>query len=179
MKLLATTLIMSMTIATTSAMAQSNLELNEVFDITQIENVQALELSNQEMKETQGAVANFIVGGGIGAGSYAFSNGITAYNSAGCLACQGFVNGYQDNWSWSNAAFSTGVGALTGGVGGAALRSTGITQNWSKMTFANKGFIQNTAKNLQRTWTNPVGIAIKVTGTGVGIGANQTYNRFK
>lgn len=60
MKLLATTLIMSMTLATTSAMAQNDLEFNQVFDTSQIENVQALELSNQEMKDTQGAVIWFI-----------------------------------------------------------------------------------------------------------------------
>jgi hypothetical protein len=47
------------------------------------------------------------------------------------------------------------------------------------MTFANRGFIANTAKNMERTWTNPVGIGIKVTGTGSGFAANQTYDRLK
>lgn len=188
-KLLNKTIILATAIIATTAMAQEDITvknnstntavLNNIFDTAQPENIQVLELSNQEMKDTQGAVANFIIGAGIGAGGYAFSNGINAYSAAGCFTCAGFVNSYQENWSWSNAAFSTGVGALTGGVGGAALRSTGITQNWGQMTFANRGFVANTAKNLQRTWTNPIGIGIKVTGMGVGTAANQTYTRFK
>jgi hypothetical protein len=188
MKLLISTALISTAMIATSAMAQQPLqastplntvELNTIFDASQLENLQATELSNQEMKDTQGAWVNFAVGAGIGFGGYALSNFSTSLSSAGCLACRGFVNSYQDNWSWSNAAFSTGVGALTSGVGGAALRSTGITQNWGQMTFANRGFIANTAKNMERTWTNPVGIGIKVTGTGSGFAANQTYDRLK
>lgn len=175
----------------TSAMAQESsltfipttesvntLDLNNVFDTTQLDQIQALELSKQEMKETQGAFANFAIGAGFGFGGYALSNGINAYAASGCFACASFTNNYQNSWSWQDASFNAGVGALTGGLGGAALRGTGITQNWSKMTFANEGFIQNTAKNMQRTWTNPIGISIKVTAAGAGTGMKQTYNYF-
>lgn len=188
MKLLISTALISTAMIATSTMAQQPLqasttlntvELNTIFDASQFENIQATELSNQEMKDTQGAVANFAIGAGIGFGSYSLLNGYNAYTASGCFVCTNFVNNYSNSWSWSNAAFSTGVGALTSGVGGAALRSTGITQNWGQMTFANRGFVANTAKNMQRTWTNPVGIGIKVTGTGVGFTANQTYNRFR
>ena len=129
MKLLISTALISTAMIATSTMAQQPLqasttlntvELNTIFDASQLENLQATELSNQEMKDTQGAWVNFAVGAGIGFGGYALSNFSTSLSSAGCLACRGFVNSYQDNWSWSNAAFSTGVGALTSGVGGAA-----------------------------------------------------------
>ncbi len=189
---LTTSLIMATAMITTSAMAQTNtiavtqpitesvntLELNRVFDTTQLNQIQALELSKQEMKETEGAVLNFAIGAGFGFGGYALSNGINAYTAAGCFACQNFTASYQDSWSWRDASFNTGVGALTGGLGGAALRGTGITQNWGKMTFANEGLIKNTAKNMQRTWTNPIGISIKVTAMGAGTGVKQTYNYF-
>lgn len=57
-------LILLTTIIATSTMAQSPLELQtspnskefgNIFDSSQLENIQALELSNQEMKDTQGA----------------------------------------------------------------------------------------------------------------------------
>ena len=130
------------------------------------------------MKDTQGAVINFAIGAGFGLGGYALTNAMNATYNAGCVFCNNFVDNYQNSWSWRDATFNAGVGALTGGLGGAALRGTGITQNWGQMTFANKGFVANTTKNLQRTWTNPIGISIKVTAMGAGTGVKQTYNYF-
>ncbi|WP_288410086.1 hypothetical protein ACSF3O_03155 [Acinetobacter soli] len=70
-------------LVSTSAMAQnqtdslSKIEMNKIFDASQIENFQALELSNHEMKETQGAWVHFagagLVGGGFGYLNYVSS----------------------------------------------------------------------------------------------------------
>ena len=77
MKLLISTALISTGMIATSTMAQQPLqasttlntvELNTIFDASQFENIQATELSNQEMKDTQGAVANFAIGAGIGLG---------------------------------------------------------------------------------------------------------------
>lgn len=187
MKILITALAISIATIATQTMAQQPLqaetplntvELNTIFDSSQLESLQAIELSNKEMKDTQGAVVNFAVGAGFGLAGYGLTNAMNAKYSAGCVFCYNFVNSYQNSWSWKDASFNAGVGALTGGLGGAALRGTGITQNWGQMTFANRGFVANTAKNMQRTWTNPVGIGIKVTAMGAGTGIKQTYNYF-
>lgn len=122
MKKLITTLTVSMAIVTASTMVEANTlklshtvvdvsnaaELNNVFDTTQLENVQALELSNQEMKETEGALINFAVGGAIGFGTYAATN-------------------YYLNKpiTWQGSLYSVGTGALTGGVGSALGRAAG------------------------------------------------------
>lgn len=67
MKKVILALATSVTIAATPAMAQENtqtinpntLALSNIFESTQSENIQALELSNQEMKDTQGAMIWF------------------------------------------------------------------------------------------------------------------------
>lgn len=65
MKILVTALAISIATITTQTMAQqplqaatplSTVELNTIFDSSQLDNLQATELSNQEMKDTQGAV---------------------------------------------------------------------------------------------------------------------------
>lgn len=65
MKLLNRTIILATAIIATTAMAQEDITgknnstntavLNNIFDTTQLEKIQVLELSNQEMKDTQGA----------------------------------------------------------------------------------------------------------------------------
>ncbi|WOE33272.1 hypothetical protein [Acinetobacter sp. SAAs470] len=44
----------------TSNTSSASLELNQVFDIEKFDNIQVLELSRQEMKDTQGAFVPFI-----------------------------------------------------------------------------------------------------------------------
>ena len=101
----------------TSTMAQQPLqasttlntvELNTIFDASQFENIQATELSNQEMKDTQGAWVNFALGGAVGFGTYAATN-------------------YYMNKpiTWQGSLYSIGTGALTGGVGGALGKAAG------------------------------------------------------
>ena len=104
------------TIITVPAMAQqvptvspsNTTELNSIFDSSQLENIQALELSNQEMKETQGAWINFAVGGAIGFGTYAATNYYL-----------------KKPITWQGSLYSIGTGALTGGVGSALGRAAG------------------------------------------------------
>ncbi len=67
-------------------------------------------LSDQEMKETEGAWLNFAIGGAIGLGSYAYNN--------------------WGNMTWGGALGSTALGALGGyGAGVAGLRVLGIYKN--------------------------------------------------
>ena len=70
--------------------------------------MQLAALSGQEMKETEGALVNFAVGGAIGLGTYV----AIAYVSDGPL-------------TWQGALFSIGVGAVTGGAGGALIKASG------------------------------------------------------
>lgn len=70
--------------------------------------MQLAALSQQEMKETEGAWINFAVGAAGGLGFYAWHH----------------RNNFS-NMTWSGAAFSAGTGALTGGVGGILIRASG------------------------------------------------------
>jgi hypothetical protein len=117
MKILVTALAISIATITTQTMAQQPLqasttlntvELNTIFDASQFENIQATELSNQEMKDTQGAWVNFALGGAVGFGTYAATN-------------------YYMNKpiTWQGSLYSIGTGALTGGVGGALGKAAG------------------------------------------------------
>ncbi|UIN20279.1 hypothetical protein [Herbaspirillum frisingense] len=65
-------------------------------------------LSQQEMKETEGAWLNFVAGGAMGFGFYALSN----------LATHRPI-------TWQGSMYSIGTGALTGGMGGALIRASG------------------------------------------------------
>lgn len=70
--------------------------------------MQLAALSQQEMKETEGAWVNFAVGGTIGFGSYALANYFT-----------------NRPITWQGSLYSIGTGALTGGMGGALIRASG------------------------------------------------------
>ena len=117
MKLLISTALISTAMIATSTMAQQPLqasttlntvELNTIFDASQFENIQATELSNKAMKDTQGAWVNFALGGAVGFGTYAATN-------------------YYMNKpiTWQGSLYSIGTGALTGGVGGALGKAAG------------------------------------------------------
>lgn len=117
-KLLNKTIILATAIIATTAMAQEDITvknnstnivvLNNIFDTAQLENLQASELSNQEMKDTQGDWVNFAVGGAIGFGTYAATN-------------------YYLNKpiTWQGSLYSVGTGALTGGIGSSLGRAAG------------------------------------------------------
>ena len=105
----------------TSTMAQQPLqasttlntvELNTIFDASQFENIQATELSNQEMKDTQGALAPWVIGGAVG--------GL----SGGAMYSYGVLKG---NYQWNTNRFlgNVGTGALIGGTFGAAGAAAG------------------------------------------------------
>ena len=70
--------------------------------------MQMAELSQKEMKATEGAFVNFIVGGAMGFGMYAAQSW------------------YSDRpITWQGSLYSAGTGALTGGIGGALIRASG------------------------------------------------------
>lgn len=124
MKSLITTLTISMAFVTASTMVQANdstvvdasnaAELSKVFDTTQLENVQALELSNQEMKETQGAVLPFVAAALMGGAFGAWSNHGMSYYNTGNFA------------SLNSTLWATGGGAIGGGYSNLMLRGAGI-----------------------------------------------------
>lgn len=80
----------------------NTVELNSVFDSSQAINIQALELSNQEMKDTQGALAPWIIGGAM------YSYGV-----------------WRGNYQWNTTRFlgNAGTSALISGTFGTAAGS--------------------------------------------------------
>ena len=70
--------------------------------------MQLAALSSQEMKETEGALANFVFGGATGFGMYYM-----------------FLARNNLPFTWQGTVYSIGTGALTGGVGGALIRASG------------------------------------------------------
>ncbi|WOE33270.1 MULTISPECIES: hypothetical protein [unclassified Acinetobacter] len=77
MKIFLTVLISSSLIVTpgfaqekTSNTSSAGFELNQVFDIEKFDNMQVLELSRQEMKDTQGAVAPLVAVGIMAGGRF-------------------------------------------------------------------------------------------------------------
>lgn len=134
MKKLITTISLSTMLIATSAMAQSNPELNQIFNTTHIENVQALELSHQEMKDTQGAVVNFAIGGALGLGGYALDRQLR-----------------NQPWSWQGAITSTAIGAATSGVGAIGARAAGGgiagAVSWKAPAFATGQILQQIPRN--------------------------------
>lgn len=87
-------------------------DINNLFDVSKLENIQALELSSQEMKDTQGALAPWIIGGAVG--------GI----SSGAMYSYGVWRG---NYQWNTTRFlgNVGTGAVIGGTFGAAGAAAG------------------------------------------------------
>ncbi len=125
---LTTSLIMATAMITTSAMAQTNtiavtqpitesvntLELNRVFDTTQSDQLQALELSKQEMKETEGAwvplFASILMGGAIGAWG---NHGVNYYQTGQFASAQ-------------STMYATGAGMIGGAYSHVMLSGAGI-----------------------------------------------------
>lgn len=86
MKILVTALAISIATITTQTMAQQPLqvstplntvELNTIFDESQLQNLQATELSNQEMKDTQGAIAPLVAVGIMAGGRFIVQRYVT------------------------------------------------------------------------------------------------------
>lgn len=126
---LLTPLIITTAIISTSAMAQDHtlvitptietintLELNNVFDTTQLDQLQALELSKQEMKETEGAMLPLALLSPM-LGGAAFGVGI---NTTFSLITTGQFP------TWQSQAFSAGSGAVGGAYTNVLLKGAGI-----------------------------------------------------
>lgn len=124
MKILLPVFVLSTTIITTQAMAQQSLqvstaentvELNNIFDYSQFDNIQVLELSSQEMKDTQGAVLPLaliypmLTGAAVSVG---INTGISLYNN--------------ELPTWQSTAFSAGSGAIGGAYTNLMLKGAGI-----------------------------------------------------
>lgn len=92
--------------ASTPAIAQQQsdtVELNNIFESSKIDNIQALELSNQEMTETQGAWINYVAIGGVGGyfGGLSYANSVPASQR-----------------TWQGWTMAVGSGAAGGAIGG-------------------------------------------------------------
>jgi len=85
--------------------AFTDADIQAMFEQEAGQPMQLAALSQQEMRETEGAWMNFAIGGAIGFGAHALSHG--------------------RNMTFRSAAIATGTGALTGGVGGALIRASG------------------------------------------------------
>lgn len=158
MKLLISTALISTAMIATSAMAQQPLqestplntvELNTIFDASQLENLQATELSNQEMKDTQGAMLPLALIYPM-LGGAAFGVGV---NTAITYAQT------RELPTWQSNLFSAGTGALGGGYANVMLRGAGIA----------------TSPFASSAWQGTNGVAnatIRVNGTMIG----QSYS---
>lgn len=82
-------------------------DLSAVFSASG-DDLQIVVLSDKEMAETEGAVAPVILGGAIGLGSYVIKHKLK-----------------NEPMTLKGAAFATGVGAISGGVGGALSKAAG------------------------------------------------------
>ena len=105
-------LVLGATVAITPAYAETDVNYNTPvtelstkqadlsFAFDDVENLQAVALTDREMAETQGAWANFAIGAGIGAvgGHFSYMSGAIASNS----------------YNWKAHAIAVGVGAGTG-----------------------------------------------------------------
>ncbi|WOE33268.1 MULTISPECIES: hypothetical protein [unclassified Acinetobacter] len=89
----------------TSNTSSAHLEFNQVFDIEKFDNIQVLELSRQEMKDTQGAAIPLMA---VGAGFGGLYGGLGYPGSSTATG----------KFSWSGLGTSIAVGAASGAVGG-------------------------------------------------------------
>lgn len=132
-------------VSTTESLSTSmmNTELNQVFDTNSLDQIQAMELSSQEMKDTQGAfwplLGAMAVGASIGVGSdFLLTRAI-----------------HNQNPTWQSYALSAGTGAVGGGFTNVMLRGAGISTSAFAPTAWNS--------------SNRVGnVVIRANGTGVG-----------
>jgi hypothetical protein len=137
-------------------------------------------LSEQEMRETEGAFLPFVIGAGIGLVTYAaplaYSAARNTWSGNGT-----FTSNFRNSWDTRQAIFSSGVGALSGGVANIALRSTGTIINYPATTFL-KSFhtpMQQFVNNQIRTYTTAPGLAIKGASSAGSYGANSWYNSIR
>ncbi|MBG7621157.1 hypothetical protein I5R65_16965 [Herbaspirillum sp. AP02] len=118
MKLVSTIMISILAVSMTAPVYAKEIALEQSpqFTITDAEalfendarSMQLAALSQQEMKETEGAWVNFAIGGAVGFGSYALTNYYT-----------------DRPITWQGSLYSIGTGALAGGIGGALISASG------------------------------------------------------
>lgn len=153
MKTLITALALSTTVIANHTMAQqlsNTVDLIAVFDSSQVNNIQVLELSNKEMNETKGAVLPLIAGALVGGALGAWSNHGINYYKTGEFA------------STQSTLLATGAGAIGGGYTNLMLRGAGI----STSAFA------------PSAWQGTNGIAntmIRANGAGLGLSYSGVY----
>ena len=171
-------LTIALSCGATSALASSFEDKDMAFAFESEGVMEVATLSEQEMKETEGAAAQFIPGGIIGFGSYGIQNGLSARQSAGCYFCSSFVNNFTSSWDNRQAIVSTGVGALSGGLSAIALRGSGVTINYSNTLFL-KSFhtpTQQFVNNQVRTYGTAPGLVIKGSAFAGSSAANYGYS---
>jgi len=135
--------------------------------------MQLAALSQQEMRETEGALLPFLIGAGIGLATYAAPLAISAWRAP----TGSFTGNFTNSWDTRQAVFSSGVGALSGGLTNIALRGTGAIINYPATTFL-KSFhtpTQQFVNNQVRTYTTAPGLSIQGTAFAGSYGANSWY----
>ena len=136
--------------------------------------VQLAALSPTEMRETEGAWQAYAIGAGIGFASYAVPQVMNA-----SLASTGTLSSnLRNSWDTRQAVFSTGIGALSGGLANTALMATGTTINYASTTFLRSFYtpLQQFTNNLTRTYTTSSGLTIKGSSFLGSTAANQGYS---
>lgn len=86
-------------------------DMNAIFEQAD-QPMQVTTLSKQEMKETEGALMQFVISGGVGAGV-----GLSLYVGKALF--------YDRPITWQGALYSAGTGALIGAGGGALISAAG------------------------------------------------------
>lgn len=123
-KLTATSLALAITLScgATSVMASALEDQDLAFAFGSESTMEVATLSEQEMKETEGAL--FWGGAAIGAVQYAGTN---LYQSWDSSSVGNTFNNFKNNWSNTDFALSVGSGAVGGAYGNAMLKELGYT----------------------------------------------------
>lgn len=171
---LLTPLIITTAIISTSAMAQDHtlvitptietintLELNNVFDTTQLDQLQALELSKQEMKETEGAwvplFASILMGGAIGAWG---NHGVNYYQTGQFASAQstmyatgaGMIGGAYSHVMLSGADIATSAFAPSAWQGTTGIANVTIRTNGAMLGQSYSGVHRINVSNTSPTY---------------------------
>ena len=199
--MLAATLSMQ-SMAQEVATAQAPLSVDELsFAFAAVAQADVIAMSQGEMKETEGAVAPYLIGAGIGGGWYVGATATNAFITSRQNNTS-FSQNFSNNFSWGQLAVSSGVSALTGGLATTALRSTAVggnvnfgTQMFGRTTSRfpatnpsssipvsvqnalqrSPNFVQNLAHNQMRGYSTGAAIAVNGVRIGSAQAANQQY----
>ena len=170
MRKLTLAVVLSTAFATTAManeMPETGLiDAQQVFHMEDAQPMQLAMLSEQEMRETEGAIIwNGIIGGGVGLGTY-------------------LMDTPRDQWSLGGAALSTGIGVASGYGLGSLVKVIGPYSSGGWGIAVNRGFsnpftLQSNAQQAVRFNFNgvtPTTVHHRLNGTGFN--QHSTYGSF-